>query len=113
MSRNRKGFRRREKPEYDQKLVHVARVARMVAGGRRFRFRACVVIGNRKGKVGMGLAKGADVTTAVGKAVEQAKKKLIEVPTELFNKIQELAKQNERSDNKQIVYLLKKALALN
>ena len=41
------------------------------------------------------------------------KKKLIEVPTELFNKIQELAKQNERSDNKQIVYLLKKALALN
>lgn len=70
----------REKPEFEQKLVDIARVARVVAGGRRFRFRACIVLGNKKGKVGMGMAKGADVTGAVEKAVKRAKKKLVSVP---------------------------------
>lgn len=69
-----------EKTEFEQKLIDIARVARIVAGGRRFRFRACVVIGNKKGKVGLGLAKGADVTGAVSKAVVRAKKNLIQVP---------------------------------
>jgi len=72
--------KKEEKPEFEQKLLDIRRTARMVAGGRRFSFRALVVIGNKKGKVGVGLAKGADVTIAVEKAVNQAKKVLIEVP---------------------------------
>ncbi len=68
-----------EKKEYEQKLLDVARVVRVVAGGRRFRFRAVVVIGNRKGKVGVGVAKGQDVSIAVEKAVADAKKHLIKV----------------------------------
>ena len=72
--------RRREKPEFEQKLVDVARVVRIVAGGRRFRFRATVVIGNQKGKVGAGIGKGGDVSGAITKAVALAKKKLITVP---------------------------------
>jgi small subunit ribosomal protein S5 len=70
----------KEKPEFEQKLLDVARTARMVAGGRRFSFRAVVVIGNEKGKVGVGVAKGADVSIAVDKAVKQAKKNLITIP---------------------------------
>jgi small subunit ribosomal protein S5 len=69
-----------EKPEFEQKLLDVRRTARMIAGGRRFSFRVVIIIGNRKGKVGVGIAKGADVTMAVDKAVKQAKKGLIEVP---------------------------------
>lgn len=76
----RRDGRKEEKPEFEQKLLDIRRTARMVAGGRRFNFRALVVIGNRKGKVGVGLAKGGDVTIAVEKAVNQAKKYLIEVP---------------------------------
>lgn len=70
----------KEKPEFEQKLLDVARTARMVAGGRRFSFRVVVVIGNKKGKVGVGVAKGADVSIAVEKAVKQAKKYLINIP---------------------------------
>ncbi len=70
----------REKPEFEQKLLDVTRTARMVAGGRRFSFRVVVVLGNKKGKVGIGVAKGADVTMAVEKAVKQAKKYLIDIP---------------------------------
>lgn len=75
-----KKIKKKEKPEFDQKLIDVARVVRIVAGGRRFRFRTTVVIGNRKGKVGMGIGKAGDVTSAVTKAVASAKKNLIEVP---------------------------------
>lgn len=78
--RQGRGGRRREKREFDQKTVDLARVARVVAGGRRFRFRATVVIGDRKGRVGMGIAKGKDVSNAIDKAVSQAKRNLIEVP---------------------------------
>lgn len=78
MARN---FRaKREKPEYDQKLLDLARVTRVVKGGRRFRFRATLVAGNRKGKVGVGVGKGADVSEAIRKAFEDAKKNLISVP---------------------------------
>lgn len=70
---------KRQPPEFEQKLVDLARVTRVVAGGRRFRFRAAVVIGNRKGKVGVGIAKGSDVSIAVDKAVAQAKKNLFTV----------------------------------
>lgn len=70
---------RREKPEFDQKLLDLARVTRVVKGGRRFRFRATLVIGNRKGKVGVGVAKGSDVSDAIQKAYNDAQKNMVEV----------------------------------
>jgi small subunit ribosomal protein S5 len=72
--------REKEKSEYDQKVLDVARVTRVVAGGRRFRFRTTVIIGNRAGKVALGIAKAQDVTAAVEKAVASARKNLIIVP---------------------------------
>ncbi|GAC1392213.1 MAG: 30S ribosomal protein S5 [Candidatus Saccharimonadales bacterium] len=68
-----------EEKQFDERVVHIDRVARVVKGGRRFRFRALVVVGDRKGKVGIGTAKGADVTSAVAKAVEVAKKNFVKV----------------------------------
>ncbi|MFA6572872.1 MAG: 30S ribosomal protein S5 [Patescibacteria group bacterium] len=69
----------REKDEFDQKVIEITRVTRVQAGGKRMRFRACVVVGDRKGKVGMGVSKGADVATAVNKAITLAKKDLFTV----------------------------------
>ena len=71
---------RTEKSEYDQRVLDVARVTRVVAGGRRFTFRATVVIGNRKGKVGVGIGKSVDVSQSVEKAAADAKKNLIIIP---------------------------------
>jgi len=68
------------KTEFDQQVLDLRRVARVVAGGKRFKFRATVVIGNNQGKVGVGVAKGADVSQAVEKAVSEARKNLIIVP---------------------------------
>lgn len=68
-----------EEKQFEESVVNIDRVARVVKGGRRFRFRALVVVGDRKGKIGIGIAKGADVTTAVSKAVEAAKKKMITI----------------------------------
>lgn len=77
---DRRGGRRPEQaPEeklFDERVIHIDRVARVVKGGRRFRFRALVVVGDKKGKVGIGMAKGADVTAAVSKATDVAKKAL-------------------------------------
>ena len=66
--------------EFEQKMIDIARVTRVMAGGKRMRFRACVAIGNKKGRVAIGLAKGADVTLAVTKAVNKAKKDFIDIP---------------------------------
>jgi len=66
--------------EFESKLLDLARVTRVTAGGRHFRFRAVMVIGNKAGKVGVGVAKGSDVAQAVEKATRSAKKNLIEVP---------------------------------
>lgn len=77
--RNDRGPRVEEEKQFDERVVNIDRVARVVKGGRRFRFRALVVVGDKKGKVGIGIAKGADVTTAVAKAVEVAKKSFIAV----------------------------------
>lgn len=66
--------------EFDQKVVEIKRVTRVVAGGKRMRFRALVVIGDHKGKIGIGLKKGSDVTESVNKAVNAAKKSMITVP---------------------------------
>lgn len=65
--------------EFQEQIIHVARVARVVKGGRRFRFRALVAVGNGNDMVGVGTAKGADVQLAVSKAVDVAKKSLIKV----------------------------------
>lgn len=70
---------KKEKSEFDQAVIDIARVTRVMAGGKRMRFRACVVVGDRKGRVGMGLAKGADVSAAVQKAQRQAEKHAIKV----------------------------------
>jgi small subunit ribosomal protein S5 len=68
-----------EEKQFDERTLHVDRVARVVKGGRRFRFRALVVVGDRKSKVGIGMSKGADVTAAVTKATDVAKKHMITV----------------------------------
>jgi small subunit ribosomal protein S5 len=79
-SRKFKGDKKkREKPEFEQKLLDLARVTRVVKGGRRFSFRATMVIGDRKGRVGVGVGKGSDVSNAIGKAVNDAKKGMITI----------------------------------
>ena len=76
--RRRDRVRRDDAPkEFDEVTINIDRVSRTVAGGRRMRFKALVVIGNHKNKVGVGVAKGNDVTTAVQKATTKAKKNLI------------------------------------
>lgn len=69
----------KEEKVFDEQVVAVDRVARVVKGGRRFRFRATVVIGDKKGRIGIGIAKGADVTSAVTKAVDMAKKHVVTI----------------------------------
>jgi len=68
------------KDEFKHKLLHLTRVAHMKAGGRRFKFRAAVVVGDEKGRVGLAVAKGKDVSQAVEKAKRLARKKMILVP---------------------------------
>lgn len=69
----------RFKPEFDQKIIDIRRVSRVMAGGRRFSFRVSVVIGNRQGRVGVGLGKGTDTALAIEKAVRNARKNMITV----------------------------------
>ncbi|MDP3985630.1 MAG: 30S ribosomal protein S5 [bacterium] len=71
---------RDEPKEFEERVLELARVTRVTKGGKRMRFRATVVIGDRKGRVGFATEKGADVALAVGKAARAAKKKLITVP---------------------------------
>ena len=70
----------KEKPEFSEEVVQVNRVTRVVKGGRRLRFRALVVVGDHKGRVGAGVAKGSEVQAAVAKATLAAKKNLVNVP---------------------------------
>ncbi len=80
---NRRGRRSsgpREPREFEQKTIDLARVTRVVAGGKRMRFRATVAIGDQKGRVGLGIAKGTDVSISIQKAVTAAKKNMIRVP---------------------------------
>lgn len=76
----RDAHHRKEEREFDQRLIEISRVTRVMAGGKRMKFRACVVIGDKKGRLGYALAKGADVSLAVAKAVSRAKRDLITIP---------------------------------
>lgn len=77
--RGRRG-QQREPREFEQKILDLARVTRVTKGGKRMRFRTCLIIGDRKGRVGIGVAKGTDVALSIEKAFRQAKKTLIHVP---------------------------------
>lgn len=69
-----------ESRQFEELVINIDRVARVVKGGRRFRFKALVVVGDRKNKLGVGVAKGADVQAAIAKATDVAKKNLVTVP---------------------------------
>lgn len=77
---DRRGRPEREPREFEQKILELARVTRVTKGGKRMRFRACLIIGDRKGRVGMGVAKGADVAMSVEKAFRKAKKNMVTIP---------------------------------
>lgn len=77
---NRRDQAPAEPKQFEELVINIDRVSRVVKGGRRFRFKALVVVGDRKNKVGVGVAKGADVQAAVQKATDIAKKNLIVIP---------------------------------
>lgn len=79
-NKNSKHFKKNKDKEFDEQLVEVARVSRTMAGGRRISFRATMVIGDRKGRVGIGMGKSKEVMEAAAKAVKKAKKDLVVVP---------------------------------
>lgn len=74
-------FAERPKPEFDQKILSIRRVTRVMAGGRRFSFSVSMLIGDRKGSVGVGLGKSNDTTLAITKAVASAKKNMVKIDT--------------------------------
>ena len=71
-----------EKKEFEELTINIDRVTRVVKGGRRFRFKALVAVGNGKDKIGVGVAKGADVTTAISKAASVAHKNIVTIVIE-------------------------------
>ena len=84
---NREPRGERPKPEFDHKMVGIRRVARVMAGGRRFSFSVVVVAGNRKGKVGVGIGKAGDTSLAIDKAMNNAKRSMINIPLTKENSI--------------------------
>lgn len=87
--RARRGGRREERPrsEFEQKMISIRRVTRVMAGGRRFSFSVAIVIGDKKGRVGVGIGKASDTQLAIEKAVRNARKNLITVPMNKHNHI--------------------------
>jgi small subunit ribosomal protein S5 len=89
MAKGRKEKRgaREEKSEWQERVVQIRRVTKVVKGGKKLSFRAIVVIGNERGQVGVGVGKAADVISAVKKGVADGKKHLVEVPLTKANSI--------------------------
>jgi small subunit ribosomal protein S5 len=79
--RKPRAFFERPKPEFDQKMVSIRRVTRVVAGGRRMTFAVAIAIGDKKGSVGLGTGKGGDTAVAIAKALRQAKKNMFKIKT--------------------------------
>jgi small subunit ribosomal protein S5 len=75
-----RNFRDREVSEFKEKLVAVNRVTKVVKGGRNFRFAALMVVGDEKGRVGVGMGKAAEIPEAIRKGVEAAKRNMITIP---------------------------------
>lgn len=76
------GRQHQEESEFEDKVIHINRCAKVVKGGRRFSFAAIVVVGDKKGQIGVGLGKAGEVPEAIKKAGKQAKKNLIKIPLE-------------------------------
>ncbi|MFM7172487.1 MAG: 30S ribosomal protein S5 [Caldilinea sp.] len=79
-SKEREKEREERREEFEERVVHLARTAKVVKGGRRFAFRAVVVVGDKQGRVGVGIGKAREVPDAIRKASDRAKKNLITVP---------------------------------
>ncbi|MCF7925202.1 MAG: 30S ribosomal protein S5 [Candidatus Izimaplasma sp.] len=79
-NRKRRPRRRRQPKQYEERVVNISRVTKVVKGGRRFRFSALVVIGDRKGRVGFGTGKAQEVPDAIKKAIQDAQNNLVKIP---------------------------------
>ena len=79
--RKPRAFFEKPKPEFDQKMVSIRRVTRVVAGGRRMTFAVAIAIGDKKGSIGLGTGKGGDTAVAIAKALRQAKKSMFKIKT--------------------------------
>ena len=80
MGQRRNNNRREERSEYDERIIDITRVAKVIKGGRRFAFRVTVVVGDNKGKVALGVGKARGVPDAIRKAIERARVELNSVP---------------------------------
>lgn len=85
--RKPRSFFERPKPEFDQKMVSIRRVTRVVAGGRRMTFAVALAIGDKKGSIGLGTGKGGDTSLAIAKALRQAKKNMFKIKMTKENSI--------------------------
>lgn len=85
--RGRGRGRERVKPEFEQKMIAIRRVTRVMAGGRRFNFSVAMVIGDRKGRVGVGIGKAGDTQLAIEKAIRDARKNMITIPMDKHSRI--------------------------